>query len=125
MYSRTKTKRVQNLVQSPIVATVPGRIECNQLRVPLLIDVEPRDEVVGLDPVRRGQRRNEQIAQSWRIILARAAARARPNTTAFPRSLARPDSAASPRSSARCPRVAGTLSRSSRNRSRSTWRGRG
>ena len=99
-------QRPQNLRQPAVVSSVPRLVERDQRSVPLFVDVEPRDEVIRLDSVRCGKRRNEKIPQRRRIILARATSGPWPDAAAPPRSHTRSDPAAGARSRSRSPRRA-------------------
>src|SRR3954466_13995622 len=84
MHSGPESQRSQYLLEPPIVATVPGRIERDEARVSFLVDVEPRDQPVRFDLVRRRQRRNEQITERRWIVLASSPACPRPDTAPPP-----------------------------------------
>jgi hypothetical protein len=51
--SRPETQRPQNFGQPPVVTAIAGLIESDQFRIPFLIDIEPRDQVIRLDSLRR------------------------------------------------------------------------
>jgi hypothetical protein len=59
MHTGPKPQRPQDVAQFAIVSAVLRRIEPDQRRVSFLVDVEPRDQVVWLDSIRRRQRRDE------------------------------------------------------------------
>ncbi len=80
--SRTKPQRPQDFRQATIVPAVTRLIVRDQRRVALLIDVEPRDQMIGLDSGGRRQRRNEEITERRRVILARPSTGARADAAA-------------------------------------------
>ena len=96
-----KPQRPQDFSESPIVSAITRRIERDQHSVSLLVYIEPSNEVVGLDSIRRGKRRNEEISQRRRIILSGSATSARSDAAAATSAHARSNSAAAAWASAR------------------------
>ena len=93
MNARPKPQRLENIIESPVISAIPGRVERDENRVPLLVDIEPRDEMVRLDLVGRRQWWNEQIPERRRIVLAWSSSGTRSNAASATGADSRPDAA--------------------------------
>jgi hypothetical protein len=74
----TKAERQQDVAQLSIVRIVPRWIESQQGRIPFLVNVEPRCQMISLDARRCGKRRKKELRGRGRIISRGSAASARP-----------------------------------------------
>src|SRR3954465_386197 len=94
---RSKSHRAQHLGHPLVVIAIAGRVESNEFRVSLLVDVEECLHMKTLHRLRCRHRRYEQIPDSWRIVFSGTAASPRPDSAPSARSFARADSAAGSR----------------------------
>jgi hypothetical protein len=89
------------LLEQAIVPPIPTLLERQQRRIPLLIHIEPRPQVLPPNARRLRQRRQKYFPRRRRIIFARSPSRPRPDSASATRSDSRSHSSPRSRSRAR------------------------